>query len=78
MRPGSVIEIERYRGPVFLSVGDADTVADPAMTQRLARRLDEAGRPADLFVAPGQDHAFDFDTEPQLWARLLNFIGRAT
>ncbi len=73
--PGSEIEIEQFRGPVFLSVGDADEITDPACTYRMAARLEAAGTPADLFIAPGQGHAYDFDTEPQLWTRLLAFIG---
>ncbi len=73
--PGSPIEIERYRGPVFLSVGDADEITAPGCTLRMAERLTEAGNPPDLFVAPGQGHAYDFETEPRLWARLLTFIG---
>lgn len=78
MTPGRAIEIERYPGPVFLSTGDADNVTEPVHTHRLAARLEAAGNPADIFVAPGQDHALDFETEPQLWARLTDFIGRAT
>ncbi|MDU8942304.1 alpha/beta hydrolase family protein [Ovoidimarina sediminis] len=77
LAPGCPIEIARYRGPVFLSTGDADEIADPAMTLHMAADLERAGRPADLFVAPGQGHAYDFGTEPELWARLLKFVGRA-
>ncbi len=75
LAPGSSIDIECYRGPVFLSVGMADEIRDPAMTERLAARLEAAGRPADLFIAEGQGHGFDFDREPELWARLLRFVG---
>ncbi len=74
LAPGSPIEIERYPGPVFLSVGTADDIRDPAMTLRLAARLEAAGRPADLLIAEGQGHGFDFDREPELWARLLRFM----
>ncbi|MEM0947389.1 MAG: prolyl oligopeptidase family serine peptidase [Pseudomonadota bacterium] len=77
LTPGTPIEIERYGGPVFLSVGDQDDIAPPDAVLSLARRLDAAGNPPDLFLAPGQGHAFDFDTEPQLWARLTSFIERA-
>ncbi len=78
LTPGRTIEIERYPGPVFLSVGDADDIAPPGGVHALAERLAKAGNPADLFIAPGQGHAFDFDTEPQLWARLTAFIWRVT
>lgn len=69
--------IERFPGAVFPSVGDADELTDPAATRRLAARL-AAGRPADVFVARGQGHALDFDTEPALRVGILAFIGRAT
>lgn len=74
LTPGTPIEIERYGGPVFLSVGTADEVWDHAMTLRLADRLSIAGRPADLLVAEGQGHGLDFDREPELWARLIAFF----
>ena len=77
LSPGAAIEIERYPGPVFLSVGTADEVWDHEMTLNLSGRLAAAGRPADLFVAEGQGHGFGFDREPELWSRLLAFIGRA-
>ncbi|MBF9034716.1 prolyl oligopeptidase family serine peptidase [Rhodobacterales bacterium HKCCE2091] len=77
LAPGAPIEIGRYPGPVFLSVGTADEVWDHAMTLRLAERLRAAGNPPELWVAEGQGHAFDFDTEPELWSRLLSFFARA-
>lgn len=75
--PGEKIEIERFPRPVFLSVGTADEVWDHQMTLNLAARLEAAGNPPDLYLAEGQGHAFDFTTEPTLWARLLDFIHRA-
>ncbi|MDJ0825530.1 MAG: prolyl oligopeptidase family serine peptidase [Rhodobacter sp.] len=72
--PGQPIEIERYPGPVFLSVGDADEVWDHRQTLRLADRLSKAGRPADLWEAEGQGHGLTLDVEPELWARLTAFF----
>jgi dienelactone hydrolase len=72
--PGKSIEIENFPGPVFLSVGDADEVWDHGMTLALAERRRTAGQPVEFWVAEGQGHAFDFDTEPQLWARLVRFF----
>ncbi len=72
--PGRKIEIERWDGPLFLSVGDADEIWDHEMTLRLADRRRKAGRPIDLFVAEGQGHGFTFDAEPHLWPRLLSFF----
>lgn len=76
LAPGAEIGIERYPGPVFLSVGDADEVWDHHMTLALAARLAAAGRPADLFVAQGEGHALSFQREPELWFRLAAFFGR--
>lgn len=73
--PGRDIEAERFSGPVFLSVGDADEIWDHGMTLRLAERLRAAGRSVDLAVWPGQEHGLTFDVEPDLWARLTAFFG---
>ncbi|MEM9972861.1 MAG: acyl-CoA thioester hydrolase/BAAT C-terminal domain-containing protein [Pseudomonadota bacterium] len=77
LTPGAPIEIERYEGPVFLSVGTADEVWDHRMTLRLADRLAAAGRPADLLLAEGEGHGYSFPREPELWARLIAFFERA-
>ncbi len=74
--PGAEIEIERFNGPVFLSVGTADEVWPHEQTLTLAARLEKAGNPADLLVAQGQGHGYDFDTEPMLWDRLVTFFRR--
>ncbi|MFN3642154.1 MAG: alpha/beta hydrolase family protein, partial [Gemmobacter sp.] len=76
LAPGAPIPIEDCAVPVFLSIGTADPVVDPARTLALADRLAAAGRPADLLVAEGQGHGYDFDTEPMLWSRLAAFFGR--
>ena len=76
LTPGKAIPASRIARPVFLSVGTADAVWDPHMVLRLAERLRGAGNPPDLMVAEGQGHGFDWDTEPQFWARLLGFFSR--
>ncbi|MFN3936961.1 MAG: alpha/beta hydrolase family protein [Gemmobacter sp.] len=76
LAPGAPIPIEDCPVPVFLSIGTADPVVDPARTLALADRLAAAGRPADLLEAEGQGHGYDFDTEPVLWRRLLSFFDR--
>ncbi|MEM7723056.1 MAG: alpha/beta hydrolase [Pseudomonadota bacterium] len=74
LTPGTPIAIEHYTGPLFLSVGDADGVWDHRMTLNLAERRRAHGQPVELWVAGGQGHAFDFSTEPELWARLTRFF----
>jgi len=76
LAPGAPIPVEDCPVPVFLSIGTADPIVDPARTLALADRLAAAGRPADLLVAEGQGHGYDFDTEPVLWQRLTAFLAR--
>ncbi|MDO9525728.1 MAG: prolyl oligopeptidase family serine peptidase [Gemmobacter sp.] len=76
LTPLAPIPVERITVPVMLTVGDADMVMAPERTLRVAKRLAQAGKPADLWVAAGQGHGFDFDTEPQFWARLVAFFGK--
>ncbi len=56
LAPGAPIPIEECAVPVFLSIGTADPIVDPARTLALADRLAAVGRPADLLVAEGQGH----------------------
>jgi dipeptidyl aminopeptidase/acylaminoacyl peptidase len=74
--PGRPIPVERAAVPLFLSSGTADAVVPHADTLAMARRLEAAGSPADLFVAEGQGHGLDFGVEPALWARLAAFLRR--
>lgn len=76
LAPGTPIPVERAAMPLLLSVGTADEIWPAAQTLGMAARLEAAGRPADLFVVEGQGHAYDFTTEPRLWARLVAFFGR--
>ncbi len=76
LSPGAAIPVEDCAVPVFLSHGTADPIVPHDRTQALAERLKAAGRPADLFLAEGQAHGFDYDTEPVFWARLLAFLER--
>ena len=76
LAPGTAIPVEAAPMPLFLSVGTADEIWPAAQTLGMAERLAAAGRPAELLVGEGQGHAYDFTTEPQLWARLCGFFGQ--
>ncbi len=76
LAPGSAIPVEDCTIPVFLSHGTADPIVPVDRTRALAERLAAAGRPADLHIAEGQEHGFDFDAEPLFWRRLLDFLDR--
>ena len=71
--PGMPIAVERIAVPLLLSAGTADEVWPSAgMARGMAARVPGA----ELMLAEGQGHGFDFDTEPALWARLVAFFGR--
>lgn len=72
--PGAPIPIEDCAVPLFLSHGTADPIVPVSNTQALAERLTAAGRAAEVMIAEGQAHGYDFDTEPALWARLAAFM----
>jgi dienelactone hydrolase len=76
LAPGAPLPLERLHLPVFLSVGLADPVWPAEMTLANAARLTALGRPPEVFAVPGQGHGFDFDREPELWARLRAFFGQ--
>lgn len=76
LTPGRDLPLERLAVPVFLSVGDADPVWPHEQTLRVAGALRAMGREVDLMIGEGQGHGYDFDREPELWARLLAFFGR--
>lgn len=75
LTPGAPLPLHRLSVPVFLSVGDADPIWPHQQTLNVAAALRAQGTPVDLLVAAGQGHGYDFDREPELWARLLAFFG---
>lgn len=77
LTPGAPLPLQRIAVPVFLSVGDADSILPAEMTLSTAARLRALGAEVDLLVGPGQDHGYTFDYEPVLWSRLLAFLGRS-
>jgi dipeptidyl aminopeptidase/acylaminoacyl peptidase len=51
---------ESITAPVLLVHGDRDTTAPVAESERMAERLHELGKPAELLVIPGGVHIFNF------------------
>jgi dienelactone hydrolase len=65
--------------PVLLVHGDRDRSADVGESQRLAKKLQELGRPVELLVIPGAGHVFNFRDRSQAavaWAATLSFLER--
>jgi dipeptidyl aminopeptidase/acylaminoacyl peptidase len=67
---GAPLTIERFDGPIFLSVGDRDEIWPSEMTTRLDARLRSAGRLPETHIYAGQRHMPD----PETWNRHLNLI----
>jgi dipeptidyl aminopeptidase/acylaminoacyl peptidase len=72
--PTKPIEIERYKGPLFLSHGTADKLWSVDMTRRLADRLALAGRDPTVQYYEGEDHSLGSAAENEHHERLLDFF----
>jgi dienelactone hydrolase len=53
-------EVEQWRAPALLLVGDADHQLRREQVARVAARLRERGVAVELVVYPGAQRAFDF------------------
>jgi carboxymethylenebutenolidase len=76
-------DLERLRAPVLGLFAERDSSVPPASVRQLERRLNELGKPNEMHVYPGADHAFFNDTRPEVykpdaardaWQRALNFF----
>lgn len=74
--PGTPIELERYAGPVFMSVGLADAMWTAEMTRRLEARLRAAGRTPEVHYYEGENHLLGPAAETRNWGRLIEFLTR--
>lgn len=71
---GSIIEIEKLKKPVFITVGDKDDVWDYKKSVNLGNRLKAYGQPYELHVFPGEKHGFTIDAENKRHELLLKFL----
>lgn len=71
---GSAIEIEKFKKPVFITVGDQDDLWDYKKSVRLKERLVQAGQPVELHIFPGERHVFSHESESKRHELLLNFF----
>lgn len=76
LKPTTPIEIERYKGPLFLSHGENDQVWTVDCTKRLEARLRANGRDPEVHYLPGEDHGFGPDGADAQHARLVEFFNR--
>lgn len=69
----TVAEIaHRLRGHLLLITGDEDNNVHPGQTFRLAGALMDAGKNFDMYVLPGQGHAYK-GTKDLFWRRKIWF-----
>lgn len=74
LQVGSNIEIEKFKKPVFITVGDQDELWDYKKSVRAADRLKNAGQPVELHVFPGEYHVFKPEAENKRRDLLVKFL----
>jgi len=74
--PSTPIEVERYRGPLFLSHGTADRTWSVEMTRRLVARLHAHGLAPEVLYHEGEDHLPRGPAENLQNEHLLGFFER--
>lgn len=74
--PTTPIEIERFKGPLLLSHGTADTMWSVEMTRRLEAKLTSAGRMPEVYYYEGEDHLLSSEAENTHNARVIDFFDR--
>ena len=77
LKPTTPIEIERFKGPLFISHGEEDSVWTVDGTKRLEERLKAAGRSPEVHYLPNEDHGFSATTENAQHERLVDFFRRS-
>ncbi|SDN31779.1 BAAT / Acyl-CoA thioester hydrolase C terminal [Methylobacterium phyllostachyos] len=74
--PTTAIEIERYRGPLYLSHGLQDAIWSAAMTMRLRDRLHRHGLDPEVHLLADQGHVPEGEGENAHHRRLIAFLHR--
>jgi dienelactone hydrolase len=77
MKVGAPIEIEKFKKPVFITVGDKDELWDYRKSVRIKERLERFLQPVELHVFPGAGHNFLPSNENKRHQLLIDFLERA-
>ncbi|MDO9183786.1 MAG: prolyl oligopeptidase family serine peptidase [Bacteriovorax sp.] len=72
------IEIEKYNGPIFITVGDQDEVWPVDQTRRIEATLKEAGKKPEIHYFPGEGHNFKGASELARKELVLDFLQRVS
>lgn len=73
---GTRIPVEKYDGPVLLTVGEQDEVWSPDQTRRVEATLRAGGREPEVHYFAGARHVFGGDDENRRRALVLDFLKR--
>jgi dienelactone hydrolase len=73
---GTPIAIEKYDGPIMITVGTKDTVWPFEQTQRLEERLKKSGRVPEVIYFSNADHGFYGADEMRRRDLVLDFLSR--
>jgi dienelactone hydrolase len=76
LEPGTRIEVERFRGPIFLSHGEKDHLWEVERSKRLEKARLDAGLPVEVLYPQDEGHQFWHDAESLRRAKLLDFFHR--
>lgn len=71
---GTKIEIEKYSGPILMTVGEKDEVWPSAQTHRLEEALKAAGRAAEVHYFPNGGHGFRNEDELNRRNLIIEFL----
>ncbi|MEP4194026.1 MAG: prolyl oligopeptidase family serine peptidase [Aliishimia sp.] len=74
--PTTPINVETYRGPLFVSAGLKDSTWSPDMTIRLQKRREAKGLPVEAHYYENEGHAPGSDGENKHHELLLAFLKR--
>jgi carboxymethylenebutenolidase len=76
-------DLDNLRAPVLGLYAERDQFVPPAAVRELEAKLKERGKPAEMHIYPGADHAFFNDTRPEVydpeaaadaWRRTIAFL----
>jgi dienelactone hydrolase len=74
VRSRTRIEIERFPGPVLITVGENDSLWPAEQTRRIEQTLHAHGRDVKVHYFPGADHVFGFRDENRRREIVLEFL----
>jgi len=74
---GTRIEIELYRGPIFLAHGDRDELWSHERTLTIQKTLESSGATPEVHIFPGEKHVFLPSAENRKREWLLSFFAKS-